>query len=102
MHESPHVMVSLPRASVRYSAPAHPGHNSRSSNRGHPAEQAIQCRAQNFQRIRSAGPAAPRDVAVRSNQYRAIGVDAVNFVPGAAGVAEIAVLAHAKNMEWRP
>jgi hypothetical protein len=41
-------------------------------------------------------------MAVRSNQYRAICVDAVGFVPVAVGVAEIPVLSDSKDKEWRP
>src|SRR5260370_10511112 len=39
---------------------------------------------------------------VRSNQYRAICVDAVGFVPVAVGVAVIPVLSDRKDKEWRP
>jgi hypothetical protein len=38
-------------------------------------------------------------MAVRSNQYRAICVDAVGFVPVAVGVAEIPVLSDSKDKE---
>src|SRR5258706_11037146 len=41
-------------------------------------------------------------MAVRSNQYRAIRVDAISVVPVAVGVAEVAVLANSKGDEWRP
>src|SRR5271165_6446678 len=39
---------------------------------------------------------------VRSNQYRAICVDAVSFVPVAVGVAEIPVFSDRKDQEWWP
>src|SRR5450759_2410359 len=39
---------------------------------------------------------------VRSNQYRAVCIDAVSFVPDVVGVAEIPVLSDSKDKEWRP
>src|SRR5450759_2124335 len=38
----------------------------------------------------------------RSNQYRAVCIDAVSFVPDVVGVAQIPVLSDSKDKEWRP
>ena len=61
-----------------------------SRHRGNAADQAIDRRAQGRLRIRRTGAAAPGDIAVRPDQHRAIGIDAVDLVPVAVGIAEFA------------
>lgn len=41
-------------------------------------------------------------MAVRSDQYRPVRVDAISVVPVAIGIAEVAVPANRKGDEWRP